>query len=42
MLDYKGGRYESIAITDGVTADRSYIDEAVKRVDKGDLLIDDL
>ena len=42
MLDYKGGKYESIAMTDGVTADRIYIDEAVKQVDEGDLLIDDL
>lgn len=42
MLDYKGGKYKSIAITDGITPDRSYIDEAVKQMIAGDLLIDDL
>lgn len=42
MLDYKSGKYESIVTTDGITSDRSYIDEAVKHVNAGDLLIDDL
>jgi hypothetical protein len=42
MLDYKHGRYESIAITDGTSPDQSYIDEAIKRVNPGELLIDDL
>jgi hypothetical protein len=42
MLDYKSGRYESIAITDGTSPDQNYIDEAVKRVNPGELLIDDL
>lgn len=42
MLDYKSGEYESIAITDGTTPDRSYIDEAVKQINAGDLLIADL
>jgi hypothetical protein len=42
MLDYKHGRYESIAITDGTSPDQNYIDEAIKRVNPGELLIDDL
>ncbi len=42
MLDYKSGGYESIAITDGISPDQNYIDEAIKRVNPGDLLIDDL
>jgi hypothetical protein len=42
MLDYKSGRYESIAITDGISPDQNYIDEAIKRVNPGELLIDDL
>ncbi len=42
MLDYKSGRYESIAITDGTSPDQNYIDEAIKRVNPGELLIDDL
>ena len=42
MLDYKSGRYESIAITDGISPDQNYIDEAIERVNPGELLIDDL
>jgi hypothetical protein len=42
MLDYKSGKYESIAITDGTSPDQNYIDEAIKRVNPGELLIDDL
>jgi len=41
-LDYKSGQYESIVTTNGITPDRSYIDEAVKQVNAGDLLIYDL
>ena len=42
MLDYKSGKYESIGITDGTSPDQNYIDEAIKRVNPGELLIDDL
>lgn len=42
MLDYRSGRYESIAITDGISPDQNYIDEAIKRLNPGELLIDDL
>jgi hypothetical protein len=42
MLDYKSGKYESIVITDGISPDQNYIDEAIKRVNPGELLIDDL
>lgn len=42
MLDYKSGRYANIAPTDGVTPDQSYITEAVKLLNSGDLLIFDL
>ena len=42
MLDYKNGKYESISITDGISPDQNYIDEAIKKIDKGELLIDDL
>ena len=42
MLDYKRGKYESIAITDGTSPDQNYIDKAIKRVNAGELLIDDL
>lgn len=42
MLDHKSGKYESIVITDGIKSDRGYIDEAVKQLGAGDLLIDDL
>jgi hypothetical protein len=42
MLDYKNGKYESIAITDGTSPDQNYIDEAIKRLNPGELLIDDL
>jgi hypothetical protein len=42
MLDYKSGRYESIAITDGISPDQNYIDEAIKKLNPGELLIDDL
>jgi hypothetical protein len=42
MLDYKSGRYEEIVIDDGVSADQSYIKEAVKLIGEGELLIYDL
>ena len=42
MLDYKSGKYESIVTTNGITPDQSYIDEAVKQINAGDLLIADL
>lgn len=42
MLDYKSGEYVNIAPTDGVTPDQSYITEAVKLLDSGDLAIFDL
>ena len=42
MLDYKSGGYESIFITDGTSPDQNYIDEAIERVNPGELLIDDL
>jgi hypothetical protein len=42
MLDYKSGRYESISITDGISPDQNYIDEAIERMNPGELLIDDL
>lgn len=42
MLDYKSGRYESIAITDGISPDQNYIDKAIERLNPGELLIDDL
>jgi hypothetical protein len=42
MLDYKSGRYESIAITDGISPDQNYIDEAMEKLSPGELLIDDL
>lgn len=42
MLDYKSGGYESICITDGTSPDQNYIDEAIKRLNPGELLIDDL
>lgn len=32
MLDYKSGRYEGIAITDGISPDQNYVDEAIERV----------
>jgi hypothetical protein len=42
MLDYKNGEYVNVASTDGVTPDQSYITEAVKLLDSGDLVIFDL
>ena len=42
MLDYKSGEYMNIASTDGVTPDQSYITEAVKLLNSGDLVIFDL
>ena len=42
MLDYKSGGYESIVTTDGVTPDQSYIQEALKLLEIGDLAIFDL
>lgn len=42
MLDHKSGKYESIVTMDSITPDRSYIDEAVKRIKAGELLIYDL
>ena len=42
MLDYNSGKYESIAITDGTSPDQNYVDEAIKRLNPGELLLDDL
>ncbi len=42
MLDYKSGKYEEITIDDGISADQSYIKEAVKLIGKGELVIHDL
>jgi hypothetical protein len=42
MLDHKSGEYVNVAPTDGVTPDQSYITEAVKLLDNGDLVIFDL
>ena len=42
MLDYKSGKYEEITIDDGISADQSYIKQAVKLIGKGELLINDL
>ena len=42
MLDYKSGKYEEIVIDEGISADQSYIKEAVKLIGKGELLIYDL
>jgi hypothetical protein len=42
MLDYKSGKYESIAITDGISPDQNYVDEAIKKLKPGDLFLDDL
>ena len=32
MLDYKSGKYEEITIDDGISADQSYIKEAVRLI----------
>jgi hypothetical protein len=42
MLDYKSGKYEEITIDDGISADQSYIKQAVKLIGKGELLIHDM
>lgn len=42
MIDYKSGNYVNIVPTDGVTPDNSYIMEAVKLLNEGELIIDDL
>ena len=42
MLDYRSGKYEEIVITEGISADQSYIKQAVKLIGKGDLLLYDL
>ncbi len=42
MLDYKSGKYEEIVIDDGISADQSYMKQAVKLISKGELLIHDL
>ena len=42
MLDYKNGKYESITMTDGISPDQNYIDEAIKILSPRELLIDDL
>ncbi len=42
MLDYKSGKYEEITIDDGISADQSYIKQAVKLIGKGELVIHDL
>jgi hypothetical protein len=42
MLDYKSGKYEEITIDDGISADQSYIKQAVKLIGPGELMIYDL
>jgi hypothetical protein len=42
MLDYRNGKYEEIVIDDGISADQSYIKEAVKLIGPGELMIYDL
>ncbi len=42
MLDYKSGKYEEIVITEGISADQSYMKEAVKLIGSGELLLYDL
>jgi len=42
MLDYKSGKYEEIVITEGISADQSYMKEAVKLIGPGELLLYDL
>ncbi len=42
MLDYKSGKYEEITIDDGISADQSYIKQAVKLIGPGELVIYDL
>jgi hypothetical protein len=42
MLDYKKGVYESIVITDAISADQKYIDKAVELIGIKELLIYDL
>ena len=42
MLDYKSGKYEGVTIDDGISADQSYIKEAVKLIGQGELVIYDL
>jgi len=42
MLDYKSGTYEKITIDDGISADQSYMKQAVQLIGNGELLIYDL
>jgi len=42
MLDYNSGKYEEIVIDEGISADQSYIKQAVKLIGPGELLIHDL
>jgi len=42
MLDYKSGKYEEIVITEGISADQSYMKQAVKLIGPGELLLYDL
>ncbi len=42
MLDYKSGKYEEIVITDGISADQSYMKQVVKLIGPGELLLYDL
>ena len=42
MLDYKNGEYEEIIIDDGISADQSYIKQAVNLIGPGELMIYDL
>ena len=42
MLDYQSGNYVNVLPADGIQADSSYIMEAVKLVDEGDLILNDL
>ena len=42
MLDYNSGQYEEIVIDEGISADQSYIKQAVQLICPGELLIYDL
>ena len=42
MLDYKSGKYEEIVITDGISADQSYMKQVVKLIGPGEFLLYDL
>lgn len=42
MLDYQSGNYVNVLPAEGIQADSSYIMEAIKLVDEGDLILNDL